>query len=130
MGFTDTIKDIWKAICDGAKAIWNAAVKIVKAVINFAADCLNWLRDHIDRLLIKDSTPPVLVDWDKLIANAPEKDVGLFKKELGMQQGKRNVGVGFFNRDTRTLEHVKNVSGNTVQGIDELLEGEPLVILK
>ena len=119
------LREVAEALWSGVKAIWNAAVKIVKAIVDFFADCVNWLSDWADRLFITKDSPqkPIMVDWNKLMEEARTEDVGIFNKQ------KRNIGVGFFNTQTKQVEHMKNITADKVSDVDEQLKGDPLVIL-
>lgn len=125
------LKDIAEAIWTGIKSIWNMCKKIIKAVINFFEDILDGLFDILEELLGNvpssvEQSPlkPFLGDMDKLMENAPTRDVGLFK------QKKQNLIKAVY--DTRTGEILKPtyLGGDSIDGkTRETLGGEPLVIL-
>lgn len=123
---------IWDAICDGAKALWNLCKRIIKDTISFLHDIIDGLFDILKELLGGDVPPtvdqspikPFLADMEKLMANAPVKNVGLFA------QRNKNYMKGFYDTKTGKIEKPTYVAGDKVD--DDLLKAmddEPLIIL-
>lgn len=128
----DFLKEIWSAICDGAKALWNMCKRIIKACISFIHDILDGMFDILEELLGGDVPPsveespvkPFLGDLGKLVDNAPTKNVGLF------QQRKNNYIKGFYDTRTGKIEKPTYVAGDEVDSdVKETLGNEPIVIL-
>ena len=85
----DFLAEIADAIWTGIKGLWTMCKRIIKAVISFVHDLVDGLFEILEDIFgddvpsSVDESPvkPFIGDMDKLIDNAPTKDVGLFKQK-------------------------------------------------
>lgn len=128
----DFLKEIADAIWTGIKGLWNMCKKIIKAVINFVHDLLDGLfeiledifGDDVPNSVEESPVKPFIADMNKLVENAPTRNVGLFK------QKKNNFMKGAY--DTRTGKIIKPtyVAGDKVdQETINTMDGEPIIII-
>jgi hypothetical protein len=122
MGFFDLVGDIVDAIWTGIVGIWHMAVKVVKACVKFLADIFNWLQDLLDDSA--EEVIPFAANFDKLISQAPHKDVGL-------KRGRKNIGAGLYNPSTKKIEKLKHIASDSIDNkTKEVLGEDALVILE
>ncbi len=128
----DFLRDIWNAICDGAKALWNMCKRIIKACISFIHDILNGMFEILEELLGGDVPPtveespikPFLGNLDKMMENAPTKNVGLFA------QRKNNYIKGYYDTRTGEIKKPTYVAGDEVDSeLKNIIGNEEVVIL-
>jgi hypothetical protein len=126
------LREIWNAICDGAKALWDMCKRIIKACISFIHDILDGMFDVLEELLggnvppTVDESPikPFFGDLNKMVQNAPTKNVGLFA------QRKNNYIKGFYDTRTGKIQNPTYVAGDEVDSkLKETIGDEPVVIL-
>ena len=128
----DFLAESADAIWTGIKGLWTMCKRIIKAVISFVHDLVDGLFEILEDIFgddvpsSVDESPvkPFIGDMDKLIDNAPTKDVGLFK------QKKKNFIKGAY--DTRTGKIIKPtyVAGDKVdQETIDAMDDEPIIIV-
>jgi len=111
---------IGQALANLFEKIKNFVVKVIKRVINFFQDVVNWVKQlHLN----PEEHTPFIVDAEKLkemIHNAPVVDCGIF--------------TGVYNEQTEEIEHYQEISAegmdeNTKKILSQAKENNPIVVL-
>lgn len=131
MGLFGFLSEIASAIWNGIKALWRTCTRIIRALISFAIDILAGLAAGVALLLgyepvsVQESpVKPFLADMDKLMEQAPVREVGIF----GGQN--KNMMKGLYDTRTGQIHNATYIGGNNIDSrTKEVIGNEPIVIL-
>lgn len=131
MGLISFLSEIASAIWSGIKALWRVCARIIRAVISFAIDVIAGLAIGVALLLgyepvSVEASPikPFVADMDKLMAQAPVKEVGIFN------QKNKNLMKGLYDTRTGQIHNPTYMAGDSVDNkTRDVLGNEPIVIL-